>query len=281
MKYAIGIVTYQPDLQQLSENMNRALDNPEADCLIIVDNGSENTTAIKSLAQESKQTVFIENRQNLGIACALNQICQKATDLGYDWVLTLDQDSVMQDDMLGEYALYVDRHDIGIICPRIEDVNMGRQYVRSDKGSEYINHCITAGNLVRLTAWKAIGGYNEELFIDGVDFDFCMKIGEAGFNILRTNNVCLIQQIGHGRSIALPFGHQISILNHSPLRLYYISRNYLYIGRHHHQFLHWALEVAKRMFIVLIFEQDKWQKLRYMIAGIHHFHKGIMGQKSI
>lgn len=281
MRYAIGIVTYQPDMQRLSENVRNALGNPEAERLIIVDNGSADTTGIKSMAQASNQIDLTENGENLGIARALNQICQQAAGLGYEWVLTLDQDSVMEEAMLSEFTLYTHKEDVGIICPRIEDRNMGRQYARSDKGTEYIDHCITAGNLVRLSAWKAIGGFSEDLFIDGVDFDFCMKMREGGYQILRTNNVCLIQEMGHGKSITLPFGHQISILNHSPQRLYYIARNYLYIGCRHHQFTHWALEVAKRMLIVLIFEQDKWQKLSAMLTGIRHYHKGLLGKRTL
>ena len=258
-KYAIGIVTYQPDVQRLNENIAAASTQPEAGEILIVDN---------------------DKGENVGIASGLNQICQRAIDLGYEWVVTLDQDSVMQPGTLSEFAQYTGMDDVGIICPRIEDRNMGRQYARSDQGTEYIERCITAGNLVRLSAWQAVGGFSEELFIDGVDFDFCMKMREKGYKILRTNNVFLLQEVGQGQSVTLPFHKQISILNHSPLRLYYIARNYLYIGHQHHQSLHWAFEVTKRMFIVLCFEQDKWQKLRYMFTGICHYYQGIMGKKS-
>jgi rhamnosyltransferase len=257
--FAIGIVTYQPDEQRLKENIAAAKAQPEAGAILIADN---------------------DKGENLGMAGALNQICQQALDLGYEWVVTLDQDSVMQAGTLSEFARYTNQDDIAIICPRIEDRNMGRQYARSDKGTEFIEHCITAGNLVRLSAWQTVGGFTEDLFIDGVDFDFCLKLQEYGYKILRTNNVFLLQEVGYGQAITLPFHKQISILNHSPLRLYYIARNYLYIGSQHHQFLHWAIEVAKRMLIVIYFEQDKWQKLRYMFTGIHHYHKGIMGKKS-
>ena len=258
-KFAIGIVTYQPDEQRLKENIAAAKVQPEAGDILIADN---------------------DKGENLGMASGLNQLCQQAIDLGYEWVVTLDQDSVMQPGTLSEFTHYTDLEDVAIICPRIEDRSMGRQYARSDKGTEYIQHCITAGNLVRLSAWQAVGGFSEELFIDGVDFDFCMKLQEHGYKILRTNNVFLLQEVGHGQAINLPFHKQISILNHSPLRLYYIARNYLYIGSQHRQLLHWALEVTKRMFIVVCFEQDKWRKLCYMFTGIRHYRKGIMGKKS-
>lgn len=258
-KFAIGIVTYRPDTQRLKENINAASAQPEAGEILIADN---------------------DKGKNTGIAGGLNQIFKRAEELGYEWVVTLDQDSVMQPGMLSEFSHYIDRNDIGIICPRIEDRNMGRQYARSDNGTEYIKQCITAGNLVRLKAWKAVGGFAEEMFIDGVDFDFCIRIQQHGYRILRTNNVFLLQEVGHGRAINLPFGKQISIINHPPLRLYYIARNYLYIGKRHHQFAHWAIEVINRMFIVLCFEDNRKEKLHWMLTGIRHYKEGIMGKKS-
>jgi rhamnosyltransferase len=91
----------------------------------------------------------------------------------------------------------------------------------------------------------------------------------------------LLQEVGHGRAIHLPFGKQISIGNHPPLRLYYISRNFLYIGKRHHQFMHWAIEVFKRMLIVLFFETNRREKIRFMLTGIRHYKAGIMGKSKI
>ncbi len=278
MKHAIGIVTYQPDLQRLQENITAAAAQADAGHIIIIDNGSDNLSDIRSLANATDSIILIENSKNMGIACALNQICKKALELDYKWIVTLDHDSVMQPDTLSEYNRYTDRTDVGIICPRIEDRHLGRLHARTDEGTEYIVHCITAGNLVRLQAWETVGGFTEELFIDGVDFDFCMKMQEGGYKILRTNNVYLVQEVGQGRRIPLPFHHQISLLNHSPQRLYYIARNYLWIGRQHHQRLHWAWEVAKRLFIVFCFEHDKWPKLRAMLKGIRDYRGGRMGR---
>ena len=278
MKYAIGIVTYQPELSRLSDNLRAAFASMMVNRVIIYDNHSDNCETIRQLTALDSHCLLMEGDENRGIAYALNALCQKAVDEGCDWILTLDQDSVIPKGLLEEYNHYTDQDDLGIICPGIIDRNMGREYTRQTSGTEYIRQCITAGNLVRLEVWQKIGGYSEELFIDGVDFDFCMKMGEAGFKILRTNNVCLLQEVGHGRKIPLPFHHQMSALNHSPQRLYYIARNYLYIGRRYHQRWHWAIEVAKRMFIVVCFEDNRREKLRAMFLGIRHYHQGKMGK---
>ena len=278
MKYAIGIVTYQPDIVRLRENLAAVLSNQHAGRVIIVDNHSTEIATLRQVAATSDKIHLIENDDNTGIAHALNQIFLHARQEGCEWVLTLDQDSVLQPNILVEYECYTSQADIGIVCPRIEDRNMGRQYARSDHGTEYIEQCITAGNLVRIEAWDKVGGFCEELFIDGVDFDFCLRIRQGGYRILRTNNVFLTQEVGHGRAIALPFHHQISILNHSPLRLYYMVRNYLYIGRKYHQLWFWSVDLSKLFLIVILFEHNRRQKLRYMLLGVRHFMTHTMGK---
>lgn len=278
MSYAIGIVTYHPDKLRLQENILSALSNQQVGHLFIVDNHSSNLSDIQQLVADYPHTVLIENDDNKGISHALNQIAGCAEQHGYEWFVTLDQDSVLPPHSIDEYVSYTQDEDIGIICPSIVDRNMGAEYNPSNKETDYIHQCITAGNLVRLTAWKKAGGFSEELFIDGVDFDFCLKIRHAGYKILRVNRIHLLQEVGHGKKIPLPFHHQMSVLHHSPTRLYYIARNYLYIGKKHHQQWHWTLEVAKRMFIVMCFEHNRWKKLRYMLIGIRHYQKGILGK---
>lgn len=277
MRYAIGIVTFNPDELQLRACISSLLTNKSADCMIIADNHSSCQDFLSQITNGDSRFVLIKNADNTGMAHALNQICEKAIQLGYEWVATLDQDSVMQPHMLDHLIPYTQQTDLGIICPRIEDRNLGRQHTKNDQGTEYINYCITAGNLVRLEAWKKVGGFSEELFIDGVDFDFCLNLQNNGFRILRVNDVYLTQEIGHGHRISLPFHRQISILNHSPLRLYYITRNYLYIGRKYHQKWHWTWEVLKRVLIVICYEGNKRQKIQYILTGIRHYRKGRMG----
>ena len=43
---------------------------------------------------------------------------------------------------------------------------------------------ITAGSLISIMAYKAIGGYNEALFIDEVDHEYCYRLRREGFQVL-------------------------------------------------------------------------------------------------
>lgn len=274
--FAAGIVTYNPDIERLRENISSIKDNACLRFVIIADNGSNNVTEIQSLVVLMDGILFLPLGENKGIAFALNTICQKALSLQIDWLMTLDQDSVSQAHIIDDMAALC-HQGIGIICPRIEDRNMGRRYTNRSEGTDYIERCVTSGSLVCLKAWEETKGFSEQLFIDGVDYDFCQKLRNAGYKILRNNAVFIIHEIGHGQTRQL-FGKNFAVMNHAPIRLYYMIRNYLYLGQYHHQKWYWTKEVVKRIGIVILYERNRLEKLKYIISGIHDYHRGITGK---
>ena len=276
-QFAAGIVTFNPNIQRLKQNLEAIWQNDSIDYLIIVDNHSDNITDILQLVGDNPAISLVCLSENKGIAFALNQICQRAIKRGYAWTATLDQDSILEEKAIDSFRTFTQSQDLGIICPRIEDRNMGTLYAKTTQGYEYIERCITSGNLVNLKAWQTIGGYHEEMFIDGVDFDYCLRLKEAGYRILRNNATCLIQEIGHGQRGKI-LGHSVAILNHSPIRLYYMTRNYLYIGKKHLQMKYWTMEVIKRIFIVLKYENNRKEKMRYVFLGFQDFLHHRMGR---
>lgn len=274
--YAVGIVTYNPDVNRLKDNLEAVLENDSIDIVVIVDNNSKNRHDILELVNDNANIMFIPLDDNKGIAYALNTICLQAQARGDKWVLTLDQDSIPQPHMADELLAFVEE-GIGILCPRTEDRNMGRQYTTSTQGCDKIDYVITSGNLVNVKAWEQVGKFDESLFIDGVDFDFCLRLHQFDYTIARINHLYILHEVGHGKSIKI-LNRQISIMNHAPLRLYYIARNYLYIGRKYNKMKHWATEVAKRILIVLFFERNRLEKMRYIMRGIKDFKLRNMGK---
>lgn len=275
-KCAVGIVTYNPDITRLEENLKSISENDSIHVIIIVDNNSTNRDDIAGLIKTIANAKFIPLEENKGIAYALNVICSSAKEFAINWVLTLDQDSIPQPHLADALLEHADEN-IGILCPRTEDRNMGTQYTSSTSGSDKIEFVITSGNLVNIQAWNQVGKFDESLFIDGVDFDFCIRLRYLEYSIVRINNLYILHEVGHGKSIKL-FNKQISIMNHAPLRLYYIVRNYLYIGKKYNKMPHWAIEVAKRILIVIIFEHNRWQKMKYILQGLKDFKQHNMGK---
>ena len=96
-KVAAIIVSYNPD-SNLFDSINLLLNQVEK--VIIVDNGSKEKYVkyIKSINEDKIEIIL--NKENLGIATALNIGVRKALENGYEWILTMDQDSKASPDMV-------------------------------------------------------------------------------------------------------------------------------------------------------------------------------------
>ena len=94
-KVLTGIVTYNPDTERLEQCIGSAADQTGG--TVIFDNGSENADIIEKLEAVNRNSVhIIRNNTNAGIASALAAIMDYARQTGYEWVLSLDQDSVLK-----------------------------------------------------------------------------------------------------------------------------------------------------------------------------------------
>lgn len=264
---AAGIVTYNPDIDLLKKNYLKYID--EVEILYIYDNASKNVEKIDNLFKDIKKTKLIKGPDNAGIAYALNQIMKTAKNDGVDWVLTMDQDSECQEKIITALKSYCS-DNIGIIAPYvIEKGGTRNDYLCKDK-IEYVDFHITSASLTNVNAWEKIGGFDEWMFIDFVDIDFCFKLREAGYKILQINNVFLFQKIGELKEIIIGKRH-VYVRNHSFHRKYFFARNIIYCNYCHPKTFRWgfSLNILLTTYIkVLFFENNKWKKIGAMNRGI-------------
>ena len=111
--YCAGIVTYNPDITRLVENIN-AIYN-QVDNVIIVDNNSKNIAEIEQIVLNYLHICLIKSKCNEGIATALNKMMKKAKELHYTWCLTLDQDSIVPENIIEDFSKYVNIDGISTI----------------------------------------------------------------------------------------------------------------------------------------------------------------------
>lgn len=264
---AAGIVTYNPDIEELQENYMKYID--EVEILYIYDNASDNVEEIEKLFIGKNKVKLVKGHDNKGIAYALNRIMEKAEEDGVQWVLTMDQDSICQDDIINALLPYCD-DSTGIVHPYVIEVGGTRKdYLHRDQ-RENVKFCITSASLTNVNVWKKVGGFDEWMFIDFVDNDFCAKIVEAGYKIVQINNVFLFQKIGQLKEIIVGKRH-IYIRNYSASRKYYYSRNILCCNYKHPKTFPFTLML--RLLIstyvkVIFFENAKAEKVKRMNKGI-------------
>lgn len=242
--FVAGIVTYNPDLKRLEENIKNIF--LQVKQIIIVDNHSTHLDEIKLLCKKYKNIILIKNYKNMGIAYALNQIMKYAESMDYQWVVTLDQDSICPNNLLIEYEKYIDE-GIGIICPEVQDKRRKYQNIKPKKGFSEIDTCITSASCTNIRSWRQVGGFDNKLFIDLVDNDFCKKIRIFNYKIIKLNYLVLNQEFGdiipkdtyfakiciklseilHNENIGkLSYKKKVN-----SLRVYYTCRNILYLNK--------------------------------------------------
>ena len=262
-----GITLYNPELDRLEENLSAIIN--QVDRLICIDNGSKNIREIETFLKKKYPEVCIrKNAENIGIAAALNQIFSYGKEKGFAWVLTLDQDSVCPANLMETYRKYWHMDDVGVLSPRIIDRNFQKR-IESDVAYEEIDKCITSASLTSVETWEKVGGFWEYLFIDYVDHDFCAKCVETGIKILQINEVSLLHELGKGVRRRL-LGRELTVLNHSPMRKYYIVRNRLIYMKVHRDVIDLKEERKKYIYFyikTLLFEDQKWEKFKEMMRG--------------
>ena len=267
---AASIVLYNPDLIRLKENID-AIYN-KIDKLVLIDNGSNNIKLVEDKYYNYNKITIIKNNNNLGIAKALNQAIEFLESKGYEWVLTLDQDSVTPENIIFEYSKYINDKDIGIISPVIVDRNIKNQVFNNENKStiELIDKCITSASLTNVEVWRKIGGFDEIMFIDLVDFEYCERIIFNGYKIIRVNTVELLHEIGNITQHKF-LTKEVNIMNHSAFRKYYMTRNLIYVAYKHKTKSSVSsayFKIIKLFLATILYENNKCNKISRMVKGV-------------
>lgn len=274
MRVLAGIVLFNPDIDRLKENIDAIY--CQVDSVVLVNNGSINFDKVQVFAEGYEGIRYIDNKKNLGIATALKRMMDFAIQEQYDWVLTLDQDSVCQPGLIEKYLHYVGIEKVGILTCNIVDRNFSVDSgFKENQEYREIKQCITSASLVSVAAYRQTDGFDEKMFIDSVDFDICINMRKHGFKIIKVNFNGILHEVGHGENVKLFFKDYISY-NHSPIRQYYMARNQRYlVKKYPDQFSRskeWIRELRIELIIVL-YEKNKIKKIRSRWKGIRDANK--------
>ena len=140
---------------------------------------------------------------------------------------------------------------------------------------------MTSASLTRIAAWKKVGGFREEFFIDFVDNDFCQKLRLSGYVILRTNACMMTHSLGEIRTIHIPGRGTKNVSTHKPWRFYYMIRNNIVFIRDYRQSLNVPKEWLKVLYIAgkgWLYSDRKGETFRYIMRGVRDARAGRMGR---
>lgn len=287
-KIYAGIITYNSDIQKLYDNILSVL--PQVEGLVVIDNGSDNISDIKNVIKQAGENIaIIENSSNKGVAYALNQIFKYADKHSANWVLTLDDDSECYPNLVSMYKEFIESDKVdrlaSLTCLRedrkYKDKNTpgiigGADSIQFNQEFSFVDTCITSGNLVSVEAWKKVKGFNNKLFIDMVDDDFCLRLRGAGYNIVRISQLGYLHELGNDIIKVRFLGREKTVFAYSLKRKYYTARNVRYLVRTYRLGLvnSYNSYLIKRIVGTLLYEKDK-------INGIKAYVKGYKAGKKL
>lgn len=283
------VVSYNPTVGILT---NVTALSAQVDHVVVVDNGSEGESCdyLRQLGTIPNVSLVYHNA-NLGIATALNTGVQWALRYHYRWVATFDQDSQvtlnMLTLMLEAYEAFPDQNRIAIISPQYRDQSTGRIMAGATrKQQDNVKYArvlttMTSGNLVNTNIFQSVGFFEDAMFIDLVDAEFCLRCARAGYVIIEAQQALLDHNLGRPSQHKL-FWKRPFVSNHSAIRRYYITRNKVFVYKNYaRSYPVWVLvdiyAYMKDCIGLVLFEQDRKNKINFIVRGIWDGIRGRLG----
>ncbi|MBE0410917.1 MAG: glycosyltransferase family 2 protein [Anaerolineales bacterium] len=177
----------------------------ETDHIIVVDNASTDGSVQALKKSFDSSLSIIEAGENLGFAAGNNLGIKKAIDAGAEWILLLNNDTVVAIDMLSEIKNAIQNNpDLAIVAPIIYYYDhpeiiwyLGDYLIpgtlittnphRGKKDSnnfpsimpvDFVSGC---GMMVKREVFEDIGYFDPSLFMYAEEVDFCWRARQAGY----------------------------------------------------------------------------------------------------
>lgn len=253
--------------------------------VLVVDNSADAhlNASLATLCRDLRCS-YLPQPENLGLAVALNRGFAHLRSLGHTAALAFDQDSTPAP---GHAAALLAQPDAAVIGSNWHDENRPaapsrhlRRHpaipllftrVPATADLPEVTCVITSGTLFDLEVWHRLGGFDERLFLDLVDTDYCLRARAAGHRVA----VAAGASLAHQRGAKCPIrrvGRTWWPAFMTPLRLRYLFRNrVLLLPRHTARAPHWVLFeltfAAKILAEIVFLEDDKLRKLAACIRG--------------
>jgi rhamnosyltransferase len=280
-KIAACVVLYNPD-QSVEKNILSYINYVGK--VYVIDNTETKYYDFRFSSAIPSEITFIHDGRNEGIAKRLNQACTLAINEGFEGLLTMDQDSYFDGSSIRHYLQCIENFH------KKEQVSMfGVNYENQTQkeSCDFINvkSLITSGSVINLNSYKQIGEFDENLFIDFVDTEYCFNSVQKGYAIIQFPNIFMHHEIGTvSQQRSLKNLKKSSRSIHSASRLYYMTRNLLYLNKKYKHRFKKELSVHKKDLInriknKLLYSKNRYQTLQYLLKAYNNYRNNKMGRQ--
>lgn len=282
MRITAIVSMYNPQVNDI-DNIIRI--SKLVDRIIVFDNSYKNYEE-KFLNRNLK---YIANLDNIGLSKGYNNVLDNTM---YEWeddefVIFFDQDSSVEFnhiEQLKEIYNLLEKSGFNVGClgpsyynevtKKIEMVH-GKEV---SKGIYSVSSIITSSMLTKYKVLKDIGFFNENIFIDYVDWDLCWRMKYCNLECFTTD----IIHIKHNVGIDTKKIGNLRLRVWRPLRTYYQVRDGRYLLRQSYVPLMKRFQLIYMIYLLpllnLIFIDNRCQRFQFMRYGLRDSQKGISGK---
>lgn len=239
------VVTFHPDFEVLGKLLQSLRRQSQA--IVIVDNGDEVDRRLDACAGDGVAVRRLGG--NRGVAAALNVGIEAAAQAGATHVLLSDQDSLPAPGMVAGLLEAMDLmrargERVAAVGPRYTDLHsrvvrafkavargpFSAREVMADEARPDVPALtlITSGTLIPVAVFADVGLMREDLFIDRVDTEWCLRARAKGWSLFGTARATLYQRMGEGAMRVWYWGwRRVNV--YAPVRIYYQVRNTVFL----------------------------------------------------
>jgi len=281
---------YTDTLECINSILNIKYDKYE---ILLIDNGSD-YTEYKKFSKLKSRATLIRSDKNLGFSGGNNLGIKYALDAGADYVLLLNNDTIVEPNFLKPLLnAFEEDSKAGIVAPQINYFSEPKKIwsaggkisrlrgsgfaysdkyddglYKNDKSKDFVSGCCM---LIKKDVFDEVGMFDDNFFLYVEDVDLCYRTIYAGYKIIISRNSKIFHKVGRSTQGNL-----------SKLPLYYATRNRLYFSKKNFQntFLLTFLYITVAMICkgIVWMLQRRSENIFVVIKAFKDFFQGKMGK---
>lgn len=174
MNFSVGFVIYFPE-RSLLERIKATID---AGYKVYIYDNSPKERFVVDFCEKKSNCNYQTCGKNVGLGIGISSICEQAFYDGFEALLFFDQDTYFTNKTLDYINRFYQVRNIDFrTFAAVQFSNCVSEQCHSDDefSLEVVKLVISSGSLFNLNALNKINWHNKAYFVDGVDYEFCLR----------------------------------------------------------------------------------------------------------
>lgn len=257
----------------------------------------------KTLKKDNTIIHYLRMSKNTGGAGGFHEGVKNAYKKGYEWLWLMDDDAEPINDAFEKLSDYFDEENVSALASvvKTEDnqlIPLHRGFFDFNKKSNWliidgikldlidnnkvlkIEFASFVGILINRSSIREVGFPKNEFFIYGDDFEYCIRLGEAGRILLIKDSIIQHKEQSSSKFLKKSFlGHTFVRINYEYYWLdYYLIRNTIWIlNKYRQKVLFWIILITSWLFntlMIVIFDDNKSKRISFLTSAYNDGLKG-------